>query len=339
MLDQRVERSCFSLTFRGMEMTPEPREDSATAPKWMSKVLWAAGLYNVAWGLLAILFPVQLFELAGMAPPNYPALAQCIGMIVGVYGVGYAIAASDPYRHWPIVLVGLLGKVFGPIGFVWSASRGEFPWLAGVTILTNDLIWWVPFWLILAGAAKSSRAATDPEQLSESLQQVLEQTRLLHGETLADVSNRSPVLILFLRHAGCTFCREALHDLNQQISRIREVGARPVVVHMGSVIQGQAMLEKYGLTEIDQVSDPDRVLFRAFRLQIGTLSQLFGPYVWWRAVVDGAVWKHGVGKMVGNGLQMPGVFLVSRGRIVRQYVHKTAADRPDYAGLSCALSA
>jgi hypothetical protein len=78
-------------------------------------------------------------------------------MIVGVYGVGYTVAAFAPARHWPIVLVGLLGKIFGPMGFVWAASRGELPWIAGWTILTNDLIWWVPFALILRHAYGSER--------------------------------------------------------------------------------------------------------------------------------------------------------------------------------------
>jgi hypothetical protein len=73
-------------------------------------------------------------------------------MIVGVYGIGYGIAAYDSARHWPIVLVGLLGKIFGPIGFVWAATQGELPWSAGATILTNDLIWWIPFALILRRA-------------------------------------------------------------------------------------------------------------------------------------------------------------------------------------------
>jgi hypothetical protein len=77
-------------------------------------------------------------------------------MIVGVYGIGYAIAASNPLRHWPIVLLGLLGKIFGPIGFVWAASHGELPWIAGLTILTNDVIWWLPFALILQGAWEQS---------------------------------------------------------------------------------------------------------------------------------------------------------------------------------------
>lgn len=129
------------------ERQPEP-----PAASWMSLWLRAAGVYNVVWGAAAVLAPRAFFEFAGMLPPNYLSLWQCIGMIVGVYGVGYWIAASDPYRHWPIVLVGLLGKVFGPMGFVMALARGEFPAVFGWTILTNDVVWWVPFGLILLRA-------------------------------------------------------------------------------------------------------------------------------------------------------------------------------------------
>jgi hypothetical protein len=52
------------------------------------------------------------------------------------------------------VLVGFLGKIFGPIGFVWTASRGEIPWTFGATIPTNDLLWWIPFALILRATWK-----------------------------------------------------------------------------------------------------------------------------------------------------------------------------------------
>jgi hypothetical protein len=131
---------------------------SPTAPRWMAVTLWAAAIYNLAWGALVILFPLAPFQWAGMEPPNYPQLWQCIGMIVGVYGVGYAIAARDPLRHWPIVLVGLLGKVFGPIGFVHAAWTGELPWIAGLVNITNDLIWWLPFALILRRAYLAPKA-------------------------------------------------------------------------------------------------------------------------------------------------------------------------------------
>ncbi|MFM8613048.1 MAG: alkyl hydroperoxide reductase [Actinomycetota bacterium] len=108
-----------------------------------------AAIYNLAFGAGAVLFPSVWFEAAGLAQPNYPSLWQCIGMIVGVYGVGYWIAARDPRTHWPIVLVGLLGKVLGPIGFLGAVVSGRVPIEAGLIIVTNDLIWWPGFGLAL----------------------------------------------------------------------------------------------------------------------------------------------------------------------------------------------
>ncbi|MEW4569020.1 alkyl hydroperoxide reductase [Tautonia sp. JC769] len=118
----------------------------------MTGWLRAAALYNLLFGAWAVLFPGALFTWAGMEAPNYPELWQCIGMIVGVYGIGYAVAAGDPYRHWPIVLVGFLGKVFGPIGFAQALWQGSLPLKFGVILLSNDLVWWIPFAMILRGA-------------------------------------------------------------------------------------------------------------------------------------------------------------------------------------------
>ncbi len=129
--------------------TPHANPRGTVAPAWQRRVLVAAGVYNLLWGIAVVLFPGLAFDLLGLEPPRYPSIWQCVGMIVGVYGVGYLAASRDPWRHWPIVLVGLLGKVFGPIGFVMAAGRGELPWGLGWTIVTNDLVWWVPFGLIL----------------------------------------------------------------------------------------------------------------------------------------------------------------------------------------------
>jgi len=136
--------------------------EQTEAPVWASGWLVAAGIYNLLWGALTIGFPHLLFDLARIERINYPEIWQCVGMIVGVYGIGYLIAAGDPRTHWPIVLVGLLGKIFGPIGFVTSLLRGTFPPLFGLTILTNDLIWWIPFAMILWDAAKNRRVDQQP---------------------------------------------------------------------------------------------------------------------------------------------------------------------------------
>ena len=115
----------------------------------MSRVLVVAAIYNITWGTFVILFPSLPFTWIGSEQPNYLCLWQCIGMIVGVYGVGYAIAASDPARHWPIVFVGLLGKILGPLGMVQALWTGALPWGFALTCVTNDLIWWLPFALLL----------------------------------------------------------------------------------------------------------------------------------------------------------------------------------------------
>ena len=127
------------------------------APAWMKPVLLAAGVYNIVWGALVVLFPLTLFRWLGMPEPNYPQIWQCVGMVVGVYGVGYMIAAFDPVRHWPVVLVGYLGKLFGPVGFLRAAWSGELPWAFGLVNITNDLIWLVPFTLILVHSYKVSQ--------------------------------------------------------------------------------------------------------------------------------------------------------------------------------------
>ncbi len=122
---------------------------STSTPKWLFWTLIAAGIYNIAWGAWVILFPSYSFAVFGIEPPRYPELWQCIGMIVGVYGLGYIIAARDPNRHWPIILVGFLGKILGPIGFAKALIDGTFPLSFGINIIFNDLIWWIPFYISL----------------------------------------------------------------------------------------------------------------------------------------------------------------------------------------------
>jgi small multidrug resistance pump len=68
-----------------------------------------------------------------------------IGMLVMVYAPGYFWAARHPARHRQLVLIGMVGKAFGPLGFAWSATRGDLPRSFGWTILTNDLLWWPAF--------------------------------------------------------------------------------------------------------------------------------------------------------------------------------------------------
>lgn len=121
----------------------------------MRHALVLAGIYNLIFGAWVVLWPSSIFSWLGMEIPTYLFLWQCIGMIVGVYGIGYLAASRDPIRHWPIVLVGFLGKIFGPIGFLQTAMMGDIPWSFGFVIIFNDLIWWIPFGAILLNTWRS----------------------------------------------------------------------------------------------------------------------------------------------------------------------------------------
>lgn len=114
---------------------------------------YAAAFYNLAWGAFHILFPGAFFEWVGMERPSPLPLWQVLGMFVLVYAPGYWWAARNPEKHAHFIALGLLGKVLGPIGFLWSAGTGQLPWVFGLTILTNDLIWWPSFFLFLKDVA------------------------------------------------------------------------------------------------------------------------------------------------------------------------------------------
>lgn len=119
----------------------------------------AAGIYNLAFGIWAGVWPQSFFKLFDVPQPNYPQLWSCLGMVVGVYGLLYLYAARRLDAAWPIVAVGLLGKVLGPIGMVLSFSDA-WPQRLGTLCLYNDLIWWLPFGCFLIRNRSLARRIT-----------------------------------------------------------------------------------------------------------------------------------------------------------------------------------
>lgn len=117
----------------------------------MNASLWLklAAIYNIIWGAWVVLFPHHLFDLTGMERLNHPMIWQGMGMVIGVYGLGYWWASYNPERHWPIVAVGMLGKIFGPLGFFMNYLQGAVPFGFFYTLLTNDFLWWPSFGYIL----------------------------------------------------------------------------------------------------------------------------------------------------------------------------------------------
>ena len=311
---------------------------TAQQPSWIQPLLVTAGIYNISWGIAVIAFPGWMFTRMGLEAPLYPAIWQCVGMIVGVYGIGYLVASRDPYRHWPIVLVGLLGKVFGPIGFVYAAVlMKQLPIEFGWVLIPNDLIWWVPFGMILYGAAKHNQLSPEARYEPQlSVHGAIERAVDQYGISVLHRSVQQPVMLVFLRHMGCTFCLQTLQDLQRNMPKLRERGIEPVVVHMSDDEEARSVMLKYGLEIVPRVSDPTQSMYRSFELSRGTLLQLFGPKTWiegLKATLRGNV----VSGLKGDGFQMPGVFVIQNGQVIHGHRHRSAGERVDIPALACDL--
>jgi peroxiredoxin len=297
--------------------------------KW---TLWLAGLHDIGWGVFIVLFPSRPFEWVGVAAPAYPEIGQLAGALAGCYGLGYLIAAIDPFHHWAIVAVGLTAKMVTPLGFLMAATEGRLPWEAGWAVVASSVVWWIPFGLILNGALKDH--AGFKRMASPEVQRMALQKRTQYGHTVFDLSSHRPLLLVFLRHYGCPFCREALADLAERRRAIEALGTRIVLMHMGTEDQAASFFERYKLEDLPRVSDPDRYVYRAFGLGRGDFLKLVGPKVILRSFQALLVGGHRIGRMTGDGFQMPGVFLLFHGEVLRSYRHLTSADRPDYMNLA-----
>ena len=166
---------------------------------------------------------------------------------------------------------------------------------------------------------------------SAALVEVLDRTRTESGKTLLELVDNRPVLLVFLRHFGCTFCRQAIDDVSKIRPELTRRGVRVVFVHLGSPERAKPYFDYFGLSDVERVSNPDGSLYRdaAFALAQGSIWQIIRPAVWigW---FRGAIFKYRIGLLKEDIQQMPGVFFLKDRAIANLYRHRTIADRPNY---------
>lgn len=115
---------------------------------------------------------------------------------------------------------------------------------------------------------------------------------LSSGETvdLAQFYADKPVVLVFLRHFGCIFCRE-------QISALRRFPDENVVfVSMGRIDEAESFRQRMGSPQV-MISDPSKQLYDAFGLRRGAVTQLANLRIVKRSL-----------RLMGQGLRqgMPG---------------------------------
>jgi hypothetical protein len=176
---------------------------------------------------------------------------------------------------------------------------------------------------------------TDPYTQAAEIAAVLREYRTEAGRTLLELVDESPLLLIFLRHFGCSFCRQTLDDVSRIRGQIEARGVRPVFVHLGTPERAKPYFDYYHLSDVERVSDPDATLYARpiFALpRKNVFSQFLIPAVW-KGWLLGAVQKHGIGMIKEDANQMPGIFYLQNRAIARAYRYRTIADQPDYLKL------
>ncbi len=166
--------------------------------------------------------------------------------------------------------------------------------------------------------------------LTETMKQMITNENV----SVFEYSQQRNVLLVFLRHFECVFCRESMVDLSRRRDEIKEKDIQLIFVHMTTHEIASGYFDRYGLNGYPHVSDIDCRYYLAFGLVKGRFNQLFGL----RTAIRGFEVAATKGifpniSQVGDGLQMPGIFIIKYGVIEERFIHKYAADKPDYTRL------
>jgi len=296
----------------------------------MRLALLAAGVYHIIFALWVNLWPYQAFDFLNLQHPNHPMLWRVLGMLSGTLGIGLLIAAKDPVRHWVIVLLGLIKSLATTVFVSAAVLNTELPASAMAILAIDDLIW-LPFFSLILWAAIRAHAGIPPSRSEPySISEASAVYKLSDGRTLTEASAEKPLVLVFLRHFGCTFTRQILIGLQNLEQQAKQHGASLVLVHM---LQSGEEINYLGQnSDVARIADPRCELYRAFGLGKGGFIELFGPHVWWRGLIS-IVKGCGVGHLAGDGLQMPGAFVFHKGEAISSQPAQTAADLPDLAAL------
>ncbi len=113
--------------------------------RWLLRI---AGVYNLLVGLNLLLFYHELFKFLGLAKPIPIMFVQLVGLLVGLFGVGYLLVARRPLENRNLLWLGLWSKALGCALSFYHVALGSLPPLYVPIVIFSDLVYLPPFYLI-----------------------------------------------------------------------------------------------------------------------------------------------------------------------------------------------
>lgn len=153
---------------------------------------------------------------------------------------------------------------------------------------------------------------------------------------LGDLWRERTVVLVFVRHFGCIFCKQQVAELKGALAQIEARGAELVVLGNGNVDDARRFAREQGI-KFRLLTDPTGESYRQAGMRRG-LATVVGPSVLGRGLV---AWARGFrqNEVLGDPLQQGGVLVIAAGgHEVFRHVSRRAGDHPSTAQLIAVLN-
>ena len=116
---------------------------------WMRNLLRFAGCYNLLVALTLVVLYHEALKTLGLPKPELMLFVQLVGILVGLFGVGYLIVAHNPLENRNLLLIGFLSKALGSVLGLGYVVLHKVPISFLVLLTFSDIAYLPPFVVIL----------------------------------------------------------------------------------------------------------------------------------------------------------------------------------------------
>jgi CDP-diglyceride synthetase len=115
----------------------------------MKFLLRFVAAFNVGAGLFMLIGYHETYKIIGMEKPSISFPIQLVGILVGLFGVGYYLVVKNPIENRALLMLGFWSKFLGSCLGTYYVVRGQLPLRFVAVYFFADVIYLPPFYLIL----------------------------------------------------------------------------------------------------------------------------------------------------------------------------------------------